>query len=205
MQTFLIHENFKISAFNLDKVRLNKQLIECFQIYQVLQGKSTGWAKHPVIKMWVNYKPAFLSYCYSIAWIAHERSINNKYIEYFFTVGDCDYTKPEWLNEDFCNRHRSALLFKTALKATVYDYSFLYDVPIVQVNKDNSFIEFINSHNNNYYLSSDEITKHYPVGKPIYHGKKVASVRMISTAYTNYREYKQAFGNLPHKIDYSWG
>lgn len=205
MQTFLTDINFQHSASMLDSLRLNKQLIECFQIYQVMQGKSKAWENHPVIRMWENHQYAFLSYCFWVAKETTRRKINNKYIEYFITLGTPDYKIPTWLDKDFCNRHRSALLFKTALKATVYDYSFLYDVPISQINKTNDFIGFINTHDKNYYLSSDEITKHYPVGKSIYHDKKVASVRMISTAYTNYRDYKKAFGNLPHKIDYRWG
>ena len=37
-----------------DKKRFNKQIIECRQILDAIDGKSKGWVNHPVVKM---YKP----------------------------------------------------------------------------------------------------------------------------------------------------
>lgn len=205
MQTFIVYRDYEYSANALDNIRLNKQLIECFQIYQVLLGNKTGWANHPCVLMWKDNIDSFLSYCYYNAKEAKNRKINNKFCEYFMTVGNPSIRFPKWLDEDFCVRHRGALLFKTALKATVYDFSLLYNTPVNLVNKDVVFKNFIDEHNRLFYLSSLEINKHYPVGKSIYNYKRIASIKMISNAYQEYASYKMKFGAIEHKIDYRWG
>ena len=57
MQTFIPHANMPLSAYVLDSKRLNKQLLEGRQIYQILaEGRTTGgWVNHPAVKMWRNY------------------------------------------------------------------------------------------------------------------------------------------------------
>lgn len=207
MQTFILDMNFVESATLLDSVRLNKQSMECHQIFQVLMGKSKAWANHPAIKMWENNFVSFLSYCYAIAVECEKRNIKSPYAAYFKTVGvseQCVEANPTWLDDDFIQRHKMALLFKTALKAVVYDYSFINNIKVIDVHSDYSFIKFINEHGKDYYLKSNEILKHYQVGKPIYKSKRVASMRVVSSAYSTYNFYKLNFGNIQHKIDYRW-
>lgn len=204
MQTFLCYPDFEKSASVLDSTRLNKQLIECFQIYQVLTGYKTGWANHPCVSMWKSHVSSFTCYAYYIANECNFREIKNKYIEYFLYVGSPKGLIPSWINNDFCKRHQSALLFKTGLKAMVYDFSLLYETPVVQVNLTAEFLEF-NSTHSALPLASTEITKHYPIGKSIYNYKKNATVKMVANAYRDYTRYQNFFGAIDHKIDYKWG
>lgn len=206
MQTFLLDIDFVTSATMLDSARLNKQSMECHQIYQVLLGESKAWAYHPVIKMWENNLVSFLSYCYSIVSECDKREIKSPYIEYFKTTGvdkQNAVDNPTWLDEDFINRHRMALLFKTALKDAVYDYSFMNDVNVIDVHRDDAFVKFIDRKNTN--LKSSDVIKQYPVGKPIYKYKRVATIPMIARSCVDYNDYKLNFGDIPYKIDYRWG
>lgn len=206
MQTFILDMDFTKSAKLLDSARLNKQSMECHQIYQVLMGQSQAWANHPVIKMWDKNVVSFLSYCYTIAIECDRRNIKSPYVAYFKMVGvdtQNDGHNPIWLDDDFISRHRSALLFKTAIKATVYDFSLLREVPVINVHHNNDFIEFIDR--SNAHLKSFDILNQYPVGKSIYKYKRVASLPMVVRAYNDYQNYRLCFCELMHKIDYRWG
>jgi hypothetical protein len=208
MQTFMLDMDFTKSAKLLDNVRLNKQSMECHQIYRVLMGQSQAWVNHPVVKMWDKNVVSFLSYCYTIAIECERRNIKSPYAAYFKMVGVDNQNEghnPIWLDDDFISRHRSALLFKTAIKTTVYDFSLLREIPVIDVHQNNEFIKFINRHNEDFYLKSEDILKQYPVGKPIYKHKSIATMPMITRAYRDYHDYKVNFGDIPHKIDYRWG
>lgn len=62
MQTFLPHPSFHMSARYLDKLRLNKQRIECLQILKALIDPNYGWQHHPAVKMWRNHEIALATY-----------------------------------------------------------------------------------------------------------------------------------------------
>jgi hypothetical protein len=57
MQTFVPYADMHESAVVLDNKRLNKQLLEGRQIYNIISdGRTTGgWISHPAVKMWRNY------------------------------------------------------------------------------------------------------------------------------------------------------
>ena len=54
MQTFLPHPAMRDSLDALDNKRLNKQILETYQILNILSGqsKSGAWAHHPAVLMW---------------------------------------------------------------------------------------------------------------------------------------------------------
>ena len=64
MQTFLPSSNFATAAHMLDSKRLNKQILEGYQILNVLSGQSpTGaWRNHPAVKMWRGHEMTLLKY-----------------------------------------------------------------------------------------------------------------------------------------------
>ena len=59
MQVFIIENPFD-TASRLDPKRLNKQIVECRQILDAIEGRKKGWANHPVTKMYRNH----------VAWLA---------------------------------------------------------------------------------------------------------------------------------------
>lgn len=67
MQTFLPFRSFQQSVSVLDNLRLNKQIVECFQIWNALVFGRGGWLKHPAVRMWRGHESSLLSYgwfCY---------------------------------------------------------------------------------------------------------------------------------------------
>jgi hypothetical protein len=64
MQTFVPYADMHESAVVLDNKRLNKQLLEGRQIYNILSSGRTkgGWVNHPAVKMWRNYDNALYAY-----------------------------------------------------------------------------------------------------------------------------------------------
>jgi len=56
MQTFLPYKDYNQCAEILDNKRLNKQILESYQILKILSGKSPSgaWRNHPAVLMWKN-------------------------------------------------------------------------------------------------------------------------------------------------------
>lgn len=52
MQTFVPCVDFLDCANSLDRQRLGKQRVECYQILNSLFGFSKGWRNHPATRMW---------------------------------------------------------------------------------------------------------------------------------------------------------
>jgi hypothetical protein len=64
MQTFLPYKSFTESAKALDSKRLNKQVLEGYQILKVLNNPDprAAWRNHPAVKMWRGYEVALYHY-----------------------------------------------------------------------------------------------------------------------------------------------
>jgi Pyrimidine dimer DNA glycosylase len=64
MQTFLPDKDYKLSAQTLDNKRLNKQILEGYQILKVLSGatESGAWRNHPAVLMWKGSETHLMNY-----------------------------------------------------------------------------------------------------------------------------------------------
>ena len=80
MQTFLPYQNFEEVAADIDSKRLNKQILECYQILNVLSNPSptAGWRNHPAVKMWRGYEMALFNYAMTMVSEADARSIKTE-------------------------------------------------------------------------------------------------------------------------------
>lgn len=130
MQTFLTGFDFRLSAYHIDNKRLNKQITEGRQIFDILiNNKNSRWSKHPAVLMWKGYEKALLFYivaCYSewcfrlikekrmgtLTHLSYEWVIDNSY-----DIIKSKYIFPPWINDKrVYASHRAALLAKD------YDY-----------------------------------------------------------------------------------
>jgi hypothetical protein len=77
MQTFLPSTDFLASASTLDSKRLNKQILEGYQILNVLSGmsKGNGWKNHPAVLMWKGYEQGLWGYIEAMIIEAKRRGI----------------------------------------------------------------------------------------------------------------------------------
>lgn len=80
MQTFLPYKEFSKSAQALDNKRLNKQILEGYQILNVLSNDDpkAGWRNHPAVKMWRGHEFALLDYVFTMVFEANNRGIRTE-------------------------------------------------------------------------------------------------------------------------------
>lgn len=80
MQTFVPFADFDMSAQSLDNKRLNKQLLEGRQVYQILADNRTkgGWVNHPAVRMWRNYDNALYAYLVAVKNECNQRGIQTE-------------------------------------------------------------------------------------------------------------------------------
>ena len=105
MQTFLPSSNFTRCAVLLDNKRLNKQILEGYQILNVNSGMSAtgGWRNHPAVLMWRGHEGSLLDYIYEMIKEAKKRGINTDGNEKNITqlvkkVGDkWNHEAPTWM------------------------------------------------------------------------------------------------------------
>lgn len=77
MQTFLPFTSFTESAKALDSKRLNKQILEAYQILKVLTSEDprAAWRNHPAAKMWEGHEHALHYYAQAMIREAASRGI----------------------------------------------------------------------------------------------------------------------------------
>ena len=77
MQTFLPFPAKRNSLDALDNKRLNKQILECYQILNVLSGnsKSNAWRNHPAVLMWEHSEQELYRYAMTAVVLADMRGI----------------------------------------------------------------------------------------------------------------------------------
>jgi hypothetical protein len=112
MQTFLPYADFAASARCLDDVRLGKQRVEAYQVIRTLDGVTSGWRHHPVVKMWRGYEGALVRYGLVVCteWTHRGRadSVHDKLLVHARTE-PC--VAPPWLGDEALHAsHRSNLL-----------------------------------------------------------------------------------------------
>ena len=77
MQTFLPYATKRESLDALDNKRLNKQILECYQILNILTGnsKSNAWRNHPAVLMWEGAEAELYRYAMTAVVLAEYRGI----------------------------------------------------------------------------------------------------------------------------------
>lgn len=106
MQTFIPHRSFDRSAKALDNKRLNKQILEGYQILKVLNNPDprAAWRNHPAAKMWEGHEQALFEYIMAMVKQAELRGIKtDKNKENLFalrlqTIRNWGNGLPKWYN-----------------------------------------------------------------------------------------------------------
>lgn len=77
MQTFLPYATKRESLDSLDNKRLNKQILETYQILNILTGnsKSNAWKNHPAVLMWEGAESELYRYGMTAIVLADMRGI----------------------------------------------------------------------------------------------------------------------------------
>jgi hypothetical protein len=121
MQTFLPYPDFYESAAVLDSKRLQKQLLEGRQIYNIISDRATtkGWRRHPAVLMWRGYDTALFEYLTAIKEECVNRGINTiKNWQAILHIHKWNWNRgnliyPEWWGDErFHQSHRNNLYRK---------------------------------------------------------------------------------------------
>lgn len=139
MQTFLPYKQFDKSAQALDSKRLNKQILESYQILKVLSNDDprAAWRNHPAAKMWRGHEGQLWLYTMAMVKEANKRGIKtDKNMENLNNlkalVGDSwGYARPKWYTDPFTVErltvsHRANLY----IKDSIYYMDFVDDVEV---------------------------------------------------------------------------
>ena len=107
MQIFIPSPSCLQTARQLDKRRLNKQIIEAAQILRAIDGEGKGWKNHPVTQMYRPYKQ----------WLQLYRSCLMEFQRGNIEAADqisrqADEIRPPFVNESFCCQHARRLYTK---------------------------------------------------------------------------------------------
>lgn len=134
MQTFLPSSNFTHAAQALDNKRLNKQILEAYQILNTLSGQSVGWRNHPAVKMWEDHEHMLYLYAQAMVEEAKLRGIKtennesnlNKLLSKFGNIWGKSI--PSWFNDDkkmmrVVTTHRANLFIKDPIYYARYQYA----------------------------------------------------------------------------------
>ena len=133
MQTFLPYPDFGESARCLDDVRLGKQRVEAYQIVRTLDGVTSGWRHHPVVKMWRGFEGALVDYGLATCreWTARGRAdtVHDKLLVHERPL---PHPLPPWLGDPALHAsHRSNLLRKDPAWYGRFGWSEGPDLPYV--------------------------------------------------------------------------
>jgi len=141
MQTFLPYKDFHKSAQALDNKRLNKQVLECYQILKVLSSNDpfAAWRNHPAVKMWRGHEGQLWLYTMAMVKEADKRGIktdkNMQNLNDLQAVArnGWGYKKPDWYLDPFVmdrltTTHRANLYNKDSI------YYFDFNVDVINSN-----------------------------------------------------------------------
>lgn len=102
-----------------DKKRFNKQIIECQQILDAIDGKK-AWNNHPCTKMYKEHREWLMNYALCLQeYRNYERYYRTDYYSSARSKGKAvlysikaDKMRPPFLTEEFCNQHKRRLFTK---------------------------------------------------------------------------------------------
>jgi len=87
MNLFMPYFSIEASVRSLDNIRLNKQILECYQILRVALGESEGYKNHPIIKHYSQYPGFVAKYGWHCCTEYNFRTNkHHKYEDYFYSI-----------------------------------------------------------------------------------------------------------------------
>jgi hypothetical protein len=108
MQVFIVGTVLE-TAKALDSRRLNKQIIECRQIIDAIQGTGKGWFNHPVVKMYEDHTNWLRCYMWCLEEYQNKKSDALMLMHY---NNYCEENKPAFFNDDFFTQMKRRLYTK---------------------------------------------------------------------------------------------
>lgn len=115
MQVFITSLSCLETARQLDKVRLNKQVIEAGQILKAIDYEGKGWHNHPATRMYRPHKQWLM--CYMECLKAYRE---NRISDAEMWDGKAAALTPPFITEGLCVQHRRRLFTKDPVKYSAF-------------------------------------------------------------------------------------
>lgn len=95
-----------------DRLKYNKQIIECKQILSAIEGKK-AWRNHPVTKMYVKHKEWLEKYlmCFE-AYKKYMQGDEKAFMICCVYNHEANKIRPKFLTDEFCDQHKRRLFTK---------------------------------------------------------------------------------------------
>jgi hypothetical protein len=167
MQTFLPYGDYEATAQTLDNKRLNKQILEGYQILKVLSGASeTGaWRNHPAVLMWKGTEHELKAYLDHMIYEANWRGIKTDKNEFNINQLTKQYGKQWGTEQPFWMQDLETLRRVNATHQTSL------------FNKDSiAYAGFNKSHNSPYNITCCDKCNYYWPTHPLRNAKSAAAV-----------------------------
>lgn len=149
MQVFIIGTPIE-TAKALDYKRLNKQIIECQQIFDAMQG-TTGWSNHPAVNQYRTHE--WWLKCYMWCLDYYRMSMNPSYSKSFRELcihlaenHNCvaEFNKPHWHTDDYYLQMKRRLYTKNPEHYNQWKYLGTSEVNWYWDPADHKFIKYLN-------------------------------------------------------------
>ena len=105
MQVFIVGTAIE-SARALDKRRLNRQIVECYQILDAISG-AKGWAKHPAVLQYKNHQQWLKNYVFCL-----EAYRKGKLNAAEANSWNATLTRPSWHTQEYYDQMKRRLYTK---------------------------------------------------------------------------------------------
>ena len=139
MQVFIIGSPLEtVMAMNGDVRRYNKQIVECQQILDALNG-AKAWSNHPCVLQYRGYEEWLREYsrCLS-AWK------NNDKLTAFIAEQWCQQTRPKWHTPEYFDQMKRRLYTKNPEHYKQWESLGRSDCNWYWSQEENKFIKYIN-------------------------------------------------------------
>lgn len=98
----------------VDKKRFNKQIIECKQILNAIDGKGKGWINHPVVLMYKPFRLWLYNYMMCLAsYREYKNGYEHGYNLFTYFGNEANKINLPFLTEEFCDQHKRRLFTKS--------------------------------------------------------------------------------------------
>lgn len=96
-----------------DTKRYNKQIIECKQILDAIDGVGKGWLNHPVVRMYKPYREWLYKYMLCLIYYKEFKDNIRAITTSEMFSDESYYIRPPFLTDEFCIQHRRRLYTKS--------------------------------------------------------------------------------------------
>jgi len=112
MNVFLPYKSPLETARCLDKRRLNKQIIECEQIANAINGVSDAWKNHPIVRMYKDH--LYFLHCYTEILKMYKAEGYSQVSSFDLRERSIDIMKimPDFITDEYCDNMKKRLFTK---------------------------------------------------------------------------------------------